>query len=114
MAKADNDRITATDEQRAHADLITRARKHMAEWKTVADDARDNLLGTLKKHDVTLVTATGDEVASITDSEPSQGIDWKAFHEDHPEIDVTPYLKPAKVTTTVTTKWVEQKQKVKG
>lgn len=111
MAKADNRKQIATAEQRAAANNIRASRQHIGEWRDVENANKATLLDSLDgERDVTLTTEQGIEVLSVTESEPTQAVDWKAFRKDHPELEdeIQKYLKPATTTTTIRTSWVEQ------
>jgi len=111
MAKKDNRPVLATAEQRQIASEITHARRYEKEWRKEAADAVDRLRATVDGEvDITLVTETNDEVATINEQPTGGGYDYAAFFEANPHLKphLEPYKKVPGVSTVVRTKWVEQ------
>lgn len=113
MPKATNERRIATAEQRAQADRIYKARRYSKEWKTVEEATKEAFAGDLNgDRDITFTTEDGVEVISITESDPSQSVDWPAFRAAHPELkdEIDKFLKPATTSVRIDTKWVEPEE----
>lgn len=109
MAKKDNRKLIATPAVRRLFSDIRAARQHGKEWSGYEGKTKDALLSEVDLVDVTFVTEDGAEVGSITETDPSQTVDWSAFRAAHPELEdeFRKFLKPATTTVRVLTNWVE-------
>ena len=79
------------------------ARANAKRWGEIGDTSRDRILEDLgeRGEDVsTAVTSSGAKIVSVSET-LSKHFDRREFEKDHPEIDLTPYMKP-RVSVRVT------------
>lgn len=109
MAKKDNRTLLATPTLRRLFSELTAARQHAKEWKIYEEQTKEKITAEADLVDVTYLTEGGAEVGSITETDPSQTVDWSAFRAAHPELEdeIRKFLKPAATQVRVLTKWVE-------
>ena len=107
-AKKKKEKVTATLEMRHMAAAVAKARTSASQWKSYESEARERLFDlTDNQTNIEIVTESGDVVATITESDPRQSMDWNAFRADHPDLDYDKYLKEGTTTVTLRTSWVE-------
>lgn len=112
MAKKDNRELKSTPEIEKIADRIRTARKEAKRWKEYESAQVEEFKAlTEGEIDVNYLTDAGDEVISISETEPSISYDYKAFFAAHPEHKAEleeKFAKEGRSQIRVTTNWVAQ------
>jgi hypothetical protein len=111
MPKKDNRKVQATQDARELSHMIREGRKNEKAWKAYVAKKVEKLRAIYNDEvDITLVTPADDEVASITETEPSFKYDYDAYFAANPaafsDLDAN-YRKPPTTQVRVTTTWVE-------